>query len=144
MIVKIKKIKALFNQIVVTKHRYTMEESKQNGVYTGMAGKIKEYQQVLDIGPNVRGIQVNDWVFINPARYIKVDHKNGQTDAGSNITNDDVHATVNIPTFTVFGENGSQEVMIIGDNDVHLCVPELEEFNESPVVAPADGVVKPN
>ena len=139
MILKIKKIRPLFNQLVVTKHIYTMEEARKGNVYTGMANKIKEYQQVLAVGPMVKGIEKGDFVFINPARYVKLDHKDGQTDAGSNITKDDVHATVNIPTYTLYTDEGSMEVMLIYDNDVHLCVPELEEFDESPLIVKPDG-----
>ena len=146
MITKIKEIRALFNQLVVTKHAYTMEEAKKGGVYTGMANKLKEYQQVLAVGPSVKGIQAGDWVFINPARYVVVNHKEGNVE--NNIIKDNMHATVNIPTYTLYGkgEDGveiSKEVMIIGDNDVHLCVPSgcLEEFNENPIIAPADGII---
>lgn len=147
MITKIKEIRPLFNQLVVTKNAYTMEEAKRGGVYTAMANKLKEYQKVLAIGPAVKGIQVGDYVFINPARYAVIEHKKGSKDLESNVIKDQMHATVNIPTYTLYskGEDGvemSMEVMLIYDNDVHLCVPQLEEFDESPIIAPAEGIIK--
>ena len=147
MITKIKEIRPLFNQLVVTKNAYTMEEAKRGGVYTAMANKLKEYQKVLAIGPAVKGIQVGDYVFINPARYAVIEHKKGSKDLESNVIKDQMHATVNIPTYTLYykGEDGvevSQEVMLIYDNDVHLCVPQLEEFDESPLIAPAEGIIQ--
>ena len=147
MITKIKEIRPLFNQLVVTKNAYTMEEARRGGVYTAMANKLKEYQKVLAIGPAVKGIQVGDYVFINPARYAVIEHKKGSKDLESNIIKDQMHATVNIPTYTLYykGEDGievSQEVMLIYDNDVHLCVPQLEEFDESPLIAPAEGIIQ--
>lgn len=147
MITKIKEIRPLFNQLVVTKNAYTMEEAKRGGVYTAMANKLKEYQKVLAIGPAVKGIQVGDYVFINPARYAVIEHKKGGKDLESNVIKDQMHATVNIPTYTLYykGEDGveiSQEVMLIYDNDVHLCVPQLEEFDESPLIAPAEGIIQ--
>lgn len=146
MILKIKEIRPLFNQLVVTKNAYTMEESMKNGVYTGTANKLKEYQKVLAVGPAVKGIQVGDFVFINPARYAVIEHKKGSKDLESNIIKDQMHSTVNIPTYTLYhkGEDGvevSREVMVIYDNDVHLCVTNLEEFNEIPVIAPSDGLI---
>ena len=146
MILKIKEIRPLFNQLVVTKNAYTMEESMKNGVYTGTANKLKEYQKVLAVGPAVKGVQVGDFVFINPARYAVIEHKKGSKDLESNIIKDQMHATVNIPTYTLYhkGEDGvevSREVMVIYDNDVHLCVTSLEEFNEIPVIAPSDGLI---
>lgn len=147
MITKIKEIRPLFNQLVVTKNAYTMEEAKRGGVYTAMANKLKEYQKVLAIGPAVKGVQVGDYVFINPARYAVIEHKKGSKDLESNVIKDQMHATVNIPTYTLYhkGEDGvevSQEVMLIYDNDVHLCVPQLEEFDESPIIAPAEGIIQ--
>ena len=149
MITKIKGIRPLFNQLIVTKNAYTMEEAMQGGVYTGVANKLKEYQKVLAIGPAVKGIQVGDYVFINPARYAVIEHKAGGKDIEKNIIKDNMHATVNIPTYTIYeeDENGnevSRQVMVIGDNDVHLCVTGIEEFNENPVIAPADVLIKPN
>lgn len=149
MIVKIKGIKPLFNQLIVTKNVYTMEESMQGGVYTGMANKLKEYQKVLAVGPMVKGIEVGDYVYINPARYAVIEHKKGKKDIENNIIKDDMHATVNIPTHTIYTKNAdgtetSQQVMVIYDNDIHLCVTDLEEFNEMPAVAPADELIRPN
>jgi len=146
MILKIKEIRPLFNQLVVTKNAYTMEESMKKGVYTGMANKLKEYQEVLAVGPAVKGIQVGDFVFINPARYAVIEHKQGGKDLEKNIIKDQMHATVNIPTYTLYakGDDGvevSREVMVIYDNDVHLCATAIEEFNENPVVAPAEGLI---
>ena len=146
MILKIKEIRPLFNQLVVTKHAYTMEEARAGNIYTGKANKLKEYQKVLAIGPAVKGIQVGDYVFINPARYAVIEHKKGSEDIENKIIKDNMHATVNIPTYTLYskGEDGvemSMEVMVIYDNDVHLCVTDLEEFNETPIVAPADGII---
>lgn len=142
MIVKILEIKPLFNQLIVTKNVYTLEEAMKAGIHTGMANKLKEYQQVLAVGPTVRGIEVGDYVFINPARYAVIEHKEGSKDIESNVIRDNMHATVNIPTHTIYkkDENGheySMEVMCIFDNDVHLCVPKLEEFNEAPTIVPA-------
>ena len=151
MIVKIKNIKPLFNQLIVTKNVYTMEESKVGGVYTGTANKIKEYQKVIAAGPAVKGIKVGDYVFINPARYAVIEHKQGKKDIESNIIKDNMVSTVNIPTHTIYtkDENGneiSQQVMVIYDNDVHLCIPEgsLEEFNDTPIIAPMEGILKTN
>lgn len=140
MIFKIYKIKPLFNQIIVTKDIYTAEEAKQFGVYTTKENKIKEYQKVLDVGPTVRGIEVGDIVKINPARYIDITHKPGKKDLENNVIHDEMHATVSIPTETIYTKNpdgteSSKNVMLIYDNDVAFVVKEGEYFDENPLIA---------
>lgn len=140
-IFKIKKLKPQFNQIVVTRELYS-EQRSEAGLILGKASTIKEYQKVVAVGPQVKGIDVGDVVFINPKRYMSVDHKNGKLDKDKNIIEDEMHAQFAIPTFTVYdGPNGSsRELMLIGDNDVYF-VAEGEEFETTPVVAPASGII---
>lgn len=147
MIYKIKKIRPLFNQIVVTKNIYSSAEAKISGLYTVKENKIKEYQTVLAVGPMVKGINVGDVVKINPARYAEIRHREGKKDLENNVVKDDMHVTVNIPSETVYGtdENGNEysyNVMFIYDNDVHFVIEEGEEFDETPILASPDTIIK--
>lgn len=139
MIFKIYKLKPVFNQVVVTKDIYTAEEAQQFGIYTAKENKIKEFQKVLDVGPSVRGIEIGDIVKINPARYVDIVHRQGKKDLENNIIKDDMHATVSIPSETIYekhpdGTESSYNVMLIYDNDVSFVVKEGEYFNEMPVI----------
>ena len=71
---KIKKIKPMFNRILVTADKYE-KDVKQGGVVVVTAGTLKEYQKVISIGDTVRGIKEGDFVLINPARYAVKKHK---------------------------------------------------------------------
>lgn len=141
-IFKIKKLKPQFNQIVVTRDLYAEQRSKA-GLFLGKANTIKEYQTVVSVGPNVKGIAPGDVVFINPKRYMTVDHQDGLRDKEKNVIQDQMKAQFNIPTFTVYDlpDGGSRELMIIGDNDIYF-VAEGEEFETTPVVAPQDGIIR--
>ena len=141
-IFKIKKLKPQFNQIVVTRDLYAEQRSKA-GLFLGRANTIKEYQTVVSVGPNVKGIAPGDVVFINPKRYMMVEHKDGLQDKEQNVIQDQMKAQFNIPTFTVYDlpDGGSRELMIIGDNDIYF-VAEGEEFETTPVVAPQDGIIR--
>ena len=141
-IFKIKKLKPQFNQIVVTRDLY-QEQRSEAGLYLGRTHTIKEYQTVVAVGPNVKGIEPGDVVFINPKRYMTVDHNDGKLDKEKNIVQDQMKAQFNIPTFTVYDQpnGGSRELMLIGDNDIYF-VAEGKEFETTPAVAPSDGIIR--
>ena len=78
---KIKKIKPMFNRILVTADKYE-KDVKQGGVVVVTAGTLKEYQKVISVGDTVRGIKEGDFVLINPARYAVKKHKEGSLKDG--------------------------------------------------------------
>lgn len=111
----------------------------------GKEHTIKEYQKVVEVGPNVKGISVGDVVFINPKRYMTIDHHDKGLNKKKNIIEDEMHAQFAIPTFTVYDQpnGGSRELMLIGDNDVYF-VAEGEEFETNPRIAPQESIIRPN
>lgn len=133
---KIKKIKPIFNQIVTTRNMYDNNVTfKSSKLIDGTRiNTMKEYQTVLAIGPTVRGIKVGDIVWINPKRYGVPLHEFGAADK-DNIQKDNMHMTFNIPSFPVYDrEDGScRDVLLITDGDVE-CVVEGEEFDENPKI----------
>lgn len=136
-IFKIKKLKPQFNQIVVTRNLYEEQKTAGGLILSGKTHTIKEYQTVVSVGPRVDpSIKPGDVVFINPKRYMSVDHRNGGKDSDRNIIKDEMHAQFTIPTFTVYDlpDGSSRELMLIGDNDVYF-VAEGEEFETAPTIA---------
>lgn len=141
-IFKIKKLKPQFNQIVVTKELFAEQRTDSGIILSSKTATIKPYQKVLAVGPNVKGISQGDVVFINPKRYMTVEHKDGAVDEEKNIQKTNMEAQFNIPTFTVYDlpDGRSREVMLIGDNDVFF-VADGEEFDTEPQVGPSDGIL---
>ena len=143
-IFKITKLKPQFNQVVVTRNLYS-EQISESGLVLGKNKTIKEYQEVVAVGPGVNGISPGDTMFINPNRYMTVEHNKGSLDKAKNVINDQMKAQFSIPTFTVYDQpnGGSRELMVIGDNDIYF-VAEGYEFETVPGVAPSGTIFNPS
>lgn len=140
---KIKKIKPIFNQVITTRNMYSGNETTASGVLLGKTSStIKEWQTVLAVGPAVKGIEVGDIVYINPKRYAVVQHKNGRLDKVNNIQQDNMHVSYAIPSRPIYDrEDGScRDVLILFDNDIELVV-EGEEFDEQPTIMPVPSTI---
>lgn len=139
---KIKKITPLFNHVLVTKDLYETERiGNTNLIDVTKTDTIKEYQKVVDVGPLVKNIKPGDIVFIDPRRYMHVDHRFNKVDE-NNMQQDNMHAFFDIPTFNVYDrEDGScRELMYIADNDC-MFVASGEEFNENPSIVSDSDIV---
>ena len=125
----IKKIKPLFNNIVVTCNKYSNDTTVLGTtlVDTTKAGSIKEYQTVVSVGPMVRGIEVGDVVFINPKRYAVKKHREGSLKDGV-ITDNPIIGY----NFNIMDIDGIPH-MYIQDSDIDF-VAEGEEFDENPTL----------
>lgn len=129
MITTIKKVKPMFNGIVTTCTKYPKNQllGGTNLLDASKADTIKEYQTVVAVGPSVRGIEVGDTVFINPARYAVKQHKEGSLKDG--VITDNPVIGYNFKLLNIDGV----EHLYIYDNDVEY-VAEVEEFEESPAI----------
>ena len=64
MITTIKKVRPMFNNMVVTLNKYPTDLTTNGGIIDSTrAGSVKEYQTVVAVGPMVRGIEVGDIVY---------------------------------------------------------------------------------
>ena len=120
---KIKKIKPMFNRILVTADKYE-NDVKQGGVVVVTAGTLKEYQKVISIGDTVRGIKEGDFVLINPARYAVKKHKEGSLKDG--IISDNPVVSYN---FNFVDVNGIVCILLY-DQDVDYVIQEYEEIDD--------------
>lgn len=121
-ILKIKKLKPLFNQILTTAERYEEDYSLGSSLIDAKktAGSYKEYQKVLAVGDSVRSLKVGDIVSINPIKYIR--KKYNDNSLREDIVDNPI-IEVNIPTVEV----NDEECFLIYDNDVSYVI---EEYNE--------------
>lgn len=138
MILTIKKVKPMFNSLVTTMDRYEQDLKVKGSslVDVTKSGSVKEYQKVIAVGPAVRGIEVGDTVFINPARYAVMKHKEGTLKDG--VITDNPTVGYNFNTVDIDGVPH----LLLFDNDIKFTA-EIEEFDENPVVyIPDNKIIK--
>lgn len=66
---KLKKIKPIGNQVLVTKNLYGWDDFMEGGVLIHKRGDLKDYQEVLSVGDDVRFVKPGDVVKINLYKY---------------------------------------------------------------------------
>ena len=133
MITTIKKIKPLFNMLVTTCNKYdsNIKLAGTDLLDSTKANTIKEYQTVIAVGPSVRGIEVGDVVFINPARYIVRKHQEGSLKDG--VITDNPIIGYKFETVEVDGKM----CLLLFDNDIKFTAT-IEEFDENPTIVLPD------
>lgn len=135
---KIKKIKPLFNKIVTTCDVYQMGKST-GGIIIKTDGTIKEYQRVEAVGSTVRDIKVGDIVMINPKRYLVAKH-NDKPDSVKNVNGDEVTFGVDFPIL----EYGGKKHLLIYDQDIDYIIDgeEVEdEQTKSSLILPSNKII---
>jgi co-chaperonin GroES (HSP10) len=121
-VVKVLKVKPLFNKLVTTADRY--EEDSYTGSIIDVEkqqGTLKEYQKVLAVGTSVRGIEVGDLVSIDPTRYAikKYDKDSIRQDiAGGNPI-----VGYNFDFVNVDGK----DCLLLEDRDIEFVIEDYEE-----------------
>lgn len=121
---KIKKIKPMFNRILVTSDKYEKDVT-QGGVVTITAGTLKEYQKVISVGSTVRDIKEGDLVLINPTRYAVRKHNEGSLKNG--VVTDNPVTSYNFNLVDVDGKI----CILLYDQDIDYVIEEYEEATES-------------
>ena len=135
---KINKIKPVFNKIVTTCDVYQMGKST-GGIIIKTDGTIKEYQRVEAVGSTVRDIKVGDIVMINPKRYLVARH-NDKPDSVKNINGDEVTFSVDFPIL----EYGGKKHLLIYDQDIDYIIDgeEVEdEQTKSSLILPNNKII---
>ena len=119
---KIKKIKPLFNKILTTMDLYD-NPMTEDGIIDGSKedGGIKEYQTVIAVGPTVKCVKPGDLVVINPARYQVMKHKEGSLKDG--VITDNPVISYNFPILVV----DDRPCLYLYDSDVDFVIKEWEE-----------------
>lgn len=123
---KINKIKPLFNKIITTCNIYR-DDKTENGIIVKTSGTIKEYQTVEAIGSTVRDIKVGDIVLINPKRYIVPHHKDKKDTSIKGVIGDELTMSVDFPMV----EYGGNKHLLIYDQDIDYIIDgeEIEDNN---------------
>jgi len=125
---KLKKIKPLYNGIVTTMDAYE-KDVFQNGILVVQKGALKEFQTVISIGDSVRNIKEGDVVKINPMRYAIKKYEDGSLKDDVITENPVVKYNFNIV------EINDKGCLLLMDRDIDYVVEEYEEVEDKdPVI----------
>lgn len=118
---KIKKIKPLFNKILTTMYTYN-DVTTEDGIIDGSKeeGGIREYQTVIAVGSTVKCVKPGDLVVINPARYQIMKHKEGSLKDG--VITDNPVMGYNFPILVI----DDKPCLYLYDSDVDFVIKEYE------------------
>ena len=124
---KIKKIKPMFNAVVTTTERYTEDCYLPGGLLdvSKREGGLKEYQKVVAIGDTVRNIKVGDLVCINPMRFAVKQHQEGSLKDG--VITDNPVVKYNFDVILI----DDKEHLLLTDRDINFVIEEYEVVNEA-------------
>ena len=133
---KLKEIQVRNNAIITTAERYPKSDivKVQNDIKRGKLVTLEEHnnlhklvQRVVNIGPNVRDIQVGDWVFLNPLYYLDrsvTEQQNSiQADIGEKHMKEHYGPKYTFPTIEL---NGVEHLMLF-DRDVEYIILKATE-----------------
>ena len=134
---RVKKIKPLFNRVVTTAKTYEVDEVTNDGIVDSSKeeGAIMEYQTVVSVGKMVTCVKPGDVVVINPTRYAVMKHKEGSLKDG--VITDNPVMGYNLPLIELDGEPH----LFIYDTDIDYIIKEVEEVEDTPVVSVTPKVV---
>lgn len=122
----LKKVKPMFTSLITTAEKYATDLKTVGGIIdTTKAGSLKEYQTVLAVGPDVRGVKVGDLICINPANYaVRKYDKSSTKEAMVEHYNTVIGYNFN------FIEINNELCLKLRDSDIDYVVEEFEEVEE--------------
>ena len=136
----VKKIRPLFDKIVVTMDKYAADEyigSSSLLDAAKMSGSLKEFQKVVSVGSMVREIKVGDIVCIDPKDYAIHKYK------PNSLKQDMMEDTIVGYNFTIV-EIDHIPHLILKDRDIVYIVEESEEEKEpSPIINFNNEIITP-
>lgn len=123
---KIKKVKPMFDSIITTMDKYEDDVINNLGLIetSKQKGTIKEFQKVVSIGNIVREVKVGDLVCINPSAYARKKYQDGSMKDGVISTNEVLSYEFNII------ELDDVPHLLLKTRDIEFIVEEYEEVEE--------------
>lgn len=130
--IRIKKLRPMFTNIVTTMNLYEEDATLASGLLDTrkQKGTLKEYQTVIAVGNAVRDIYPGDVVCINPIRYAQYKHdKSSLKDLASS-------NPVTGYNFNVVEIDG-KDCLLLHDQDIRYVVEDYEEVPDPVMATPA-------
>ena len=122
---KIKKVRPLFTNVIVTSQKYVGETKTAGGILldtTRMDGGLNPYQTVYAVGPMCHDVKEGDVVKINFKRYVKTKHIPGAIDEAENKQFDNMTLVYEVPMIVIDGV----EYLNIQNSDIEYVVEDFE------------------
>lgn len=137
--IRIKKLRPMFTNIVTTMNTYEDDVTMASGLLdtSKQKGALKEYQTVIAVGNAVRDINPGDVVCINPIRYAQYKHdKSSLKDlaAGNPVTG---------YNFNVVEIDG-KDCLLLHDQDIRYVIEDYEEVPDpvpSKLITPKTDII---
>lgn len=121
---KLKEIKPMFNQVLVTENLYGWDDKDESGIIIATKGDLKMYQTVLAVGDDVKHVKPGDVVALNLYKYaeFKEDPNSVKAISGNSV----VKLRLNEVEMTnEEGENVS--CFIVDERDIKYILTDYEE-----------------
>lgn len=131
---KIKKIRPLYNKVLITAEKFTEDQVSDSGLIdpTKQHGVLMPVQKVVAVGPMAKDIKEGDVVCFNPTRYGKsVQIKDENSIKG---VTENYHSEIryNFPVVNIDGT----DYLYIFDSDIDYVIEEYEEAKSGAIYTP--------
>lgn len=144
---KLKEVKPMFSQVLVTENLYGWDDKDEYGVITATKGDIKPYQTVIAVGEDVKYVKPGDTVSINFYKYaeFKEDPNSVKAIGGNSVVK------LHLKEVVLTNEEGEDvPCFLIDVRDINYILKDYEEvaYNDkdelTPVEKPKVNLILPN
>lgn len=121
---KLKKIKPIGCQVLVTENMYGWDDFDESGLIIHKRGDLKFYQEVLAVGDDVKFVKPGDVVAINFYKYCQFEHDENSI----RVNGINKIVSINLNEVEMVGENDEPVTCVLIDQrDVQYI---MEDFKE--------------
>ena len=121
---KLRKIKPMGCQVLVTENLYGWDDFDESGLIIHKRGDLKSYQEVIAVGDDVRGVNPGDVVEINYYKYCSFE--NDENSVKVNGTNNIV--SIHLNEVELEGADGEPVTcFLIDQRDIKFILADFEE-----------------
>jgi hypothetical protein len=137
---KIEKIRPVATRMLVTGDVYTEDMYNEHGIIESKKGDMKEYQEVLEVGPMVRDLKPGDKVMLNMMHFavMQYDSNSIKKDMGMQKIKG-----YQFPKIELTNKDGSkQECLYIDQQDIVFSFEGEEvQGKKNPIITPSKSII---
>ena len=137
---KIEKIRPVATRMLVTGDVYTEDMYNEHGIIESKKGDMKEYQEVLEVGPMVRDLKPGDKVMLNMMHFavMQYDPNSIKKDMGMQKIKG-----YQFPKIELTNKDGSkQECLYIDQQDIVFSFEGEEvQVKKNPIITPSKSII---
>ena len=137
---KIEKIRPVATRMLVTGDVYTEDMYNEHGIIESKKGDMKEYQEVLEVGPMVRDLKPGDKVMLNMMHFaiMQYDPNSIKKDMGMQKIKG-----YQFPKIELTRKDGSkQECLYIDQQDIVFSFEGEEvQGKKNPIITPSKSII---